>query len=410
MMSLRNIKRSTLLIAALVIVSSLALGGLAYRLALPTNSAGDRRPSPGVATQSPVTPSVALTPGPTVTPTPLPTANPATIRGIDGQNAAAMAGISWVRFGARSCGPAGLQGEALRTSIRSMHAMGIHVLLTLCQPGAGPPQLYDQTIIQDAASAGADAVQCGNEQMKQSTMTLYVTPERFARFYDLCAQAVQTLDPGAKVILGSIDPLVVPYDDGQLMERVAYLDQMQVAMNTLVHPGGHWSWRSQTLGLIDSWHNGYPGDYVNNLSGLLDFWANQLGIDPAGGRLGEHLWIVEGTGCFKGCGLDETNPTQIAIAHILSLITDVSTALQYHVPFFYFSGSDFIISGQLWPIGVFDVGGHPKPLRQDLGMGARVLTLSCPSGALRVESQPQLLAALYRDCRLPGDYRSILAG
>lgn len=407
-----SLKRSTLLVVVAIVLSSIVLTALAYRVALAGMVGSEATPTPVPVAQRPTptpSPTPTFTPTPTPSPTPSPTRDPATVLGVEGRTAAAAGGIAWVRLGDHSCGAAGLQGSALKNAVASMHAAGFHVLLTLCQPSAGPPRLYDANIIQDAALAGADAIQCGNEQMKLDAWTTYVTPERFARFYDLCAQAVQTYDPGAKVILGSVDPLVVPDDYGKLMTRVAYLNEMQTAMNTLVHPGGHWSWRSQTLGLIDSWHNGYPGDYVNNLYGLLAFWAQQFGLDLNSGKLGEHIWVVEGTGCFQGCGLNVYNPTEIAIAHILSLISDVRTAMGYRVPFFYFSGQDFIIDGQLWPIGVVDVRGHPKPLRQDLGMGARTLTLSCPRGAVQVQTQPALLGALYRGCQLPANYRSILA-
>ena len=54
------------------------------------------------------------------------------------------------------------------------------------------------------------------------------------------------------IILGSMDPLVVPDDDAKLMDQVHYLDAMQSAMNSSVHRGGSWTWRSQALGLIDS--------------------------------------------------------------------------------------------------------------------------------------------------------------
>jgi hypothetical protein len=412
-MPFKPVKGPILLIAVLVLVGSLGLAALAYRAALPPSQQGDAPPTPSTATvtatQAGAAPSPTVVVTPTATPTPSPTRDPATILGVDGQLAATVGHLHWVRFGARTCGYFGLQGAALKAAIVRLHAAGIHVLLTLCQPGAGPPQLYNTAIIRDAASAGADAVQCGNEQMKQDLMTVYVTPQRFARFYDLCAQAVQTLDPGAKVILGSVDPLVVPYDYSKLMVRVEYLNEMQAAMNTLVHPGGSWSWRSQTLGLIDSWHNGYPGDYVNNLYGLLSFWSQQLGVSLNSGRLGEHLWIVEGTGCFKGCGLNEGDASEVAIAHIFSLITDVQTAMSYKVPFFYFSGMDFVIGNQLWPIGLLSTAGHPKPLRQDLPPGARTLTLACPSGQMQVSTQPALLAALYRGCQVPGNYRSLLA-
>src|SRR5437763_1851514 len=79
------------------------------------------------------------------------------------------------------------------------------------------------------------------------------------------------------IILGAMDPLVVPDDNAKLANQVQYLDAMQSAMNTSVHPGGNWNWRSQAiLGLIDSWHNGYPSAATNNLYQLFAFWAQQL--------------------------------------------------------------------------------------------------------------------------------------
>jgi hypothetical protein len=92
----------------------------------------------------------------------------------------------------------------------------------------------------------------------------------------------------------------------------------------------------------------------------------------------------------------------------MTLITDVTTSTRYQIPFFYFSGRDFFSQGSYWPMGVRDGNDHPKPLRQDLWMGARTLTMSCPSGQVTVSSQEQLLAKLYGGCSLPGNYISIL--
>jgi hypothetical protein len=191
---------------------------------------------------------------------------------------------------------------------------------------------------------------------------------------------------------------------------VAYLDAMQAAMNSAIHPGGHWSWRSQTLGLIDSWHNGYPDQFTNNLYGLFLFWAQQFNVDLNSGGLGKHIWVVEGTGCYFGCGIDASNPYQVAVSHILTLITDVQTTLRYHVPFFYFTSKDFYFTAGagIAPFGIEFANGHPKPLRQDLPMGARALTMSCSSGRVVVIDQVQLLGRLYAGCQLPGNYFSIL--
>jgi hypothetical protein len=184
---------------------------------------------------------------------------------------------------------------------------------------------------------------------------------------------------------------------------------MQQAMNTVVHPGGHWDWHAQTLGLIDSWHNGYPNNSVNSLAALFAFWAQEFGFDLNSGQLGEHLWVVEGTGCFKGCGINSNNSAEVAIAHTLTLITDVQTAMKYGIPFFYFSGKDFESAGYYWPIGVLDLHGNPKPIRQDLALGARKLELSCPAGKVSVANQLQLLARMYSGCALPANYIDIIS-
>jgi hypothetical protein len=90
------------------------------------------------------------------------------------------------------------------------------------------------------------------------------------------------------------------------------------------------------------------------------------------------------------------------------LITDVLTTLKYRISFFYFTGKDFILYGYLWPIGVLDLQGNPKPLRQDLPMGARTLHMSCPSGNVTVAQQDRLLALLYAGCQPPSNYVSLL--
>ena len=78
------------------------------------------------------------------------------------------------------------------------------------------------------------------------------------------------------------------------------------------------------------------------------------------------------------------------------------------MPFFYFSGKDFYSSEIGWIFGVLDANGHPKPLRQDLQMGAVKLVLSYSSGKFVVVDQEQLLAKLYSGCTLPADYASTL--
>ena len=344
-------------------------------------------------------------------PTLPPGSHPETILGIQASPQRSYSGIPWVRLAYPTCGPGPLSGKVLKDTIQNYHQQGIHVLLTYCQ--ASGDRLFDPNRLADAAQGEADAVQCGNEQMKQSTSTLYVTPERFATFFDLCQHIMQTMPtdrPALPIILGAMDPLVVPDDTAKLENQVQYLNAMQSAMNTSVHPRGHWDWRSQILGLIDSWHNGYPSAATNNLYHLFAFWSQQLHVDLTSGGLGNHIWVVEGTGCVNGCGIDASNAREVAISHILTMITDVQTTIGYQVPFFYFSDKDFFQQGQtqLWPMGVLDVNGHPKPLRQDLPMGARTLEMSCSSGKVIVTDQEQLLARLYSGCTPPSNYVSTL--
>ena len=335
---------------------------------------------------------------------------PETVLGIQGDAHISYPGIPWVRLSYPTCGSSpttGTVGQMLKSTIQSYNNQGVRVMLTYCQTGSA--SLFDTNRLNDAALGGADAVQCGNEQMKQSTATTYVTPENFAKFFDLCQNAMHAVRPGIPIILGAMDPLVVPDDNAKLANQVQYLNAMQSAMNASVHPGGNWNWHSQIiLGLIDSWHNGYPNAATNNLYQLFAFWAQQLHIDINSGALGKHLWVIEGTGCVKGCGIDTSNARETAISHILTLITDVQTTMKYHVPFFYFSGKDFVIGKTSWPLGVLNVNGHPKPLRQDLQMGARTLAMSCSSGTTTVADQEQLLAKLYSGCTLPTNYVSTL--
>ena len=337
------------------------------------------------------------------------TLGPAPVLGVEGNARVSFAGIPWVRLGYQTCGHGNLRGDVLKQTIQHYHEQNVHVLLTVCQWSSGPA-LFNQATLNDAAQGWADAVQCGNEQMKYAPPdTMYIAPANFARFFDMCQQAVHALRPDVPVLLGSLDPHVGGSDYAPLYDQVGYLNAMQAAMNTSVHPGGHWNWHTETVGLIDSWHNGYPSQSVNSLYYLFAFWAQQFGVSLNSGQLGKHLWVVEGTGCFKGCGIDPSSGYQVAVSHILALTTDVTTAMGYHVPFFYFSGEDFWASGFYWPIGILDAKLHPKPLRQDLWMGARQFIMSCSKEQAVVSNQEQLLAKLYAGCSLPGNYTSILA-
>ncbi len=405
--TMSKLHRRTVIALTVTLIASLMLAALAYELTLATWSASvsitqAHTPTPpGVLTPpAGISPTSALTPPPVAPPV----VDPRTVLGIDSGPPSLYPGIYWTRISYTTCG-ATLSGSSLKSAITMNHLQGVHVLLLLCQrPG---PLLLDQSAINDVAHSGADAVACGNEQMKHNTYATYVPPDDFARFFDLCERSVHAVQPGIPVLLGSLDPHVGGIDYAPLVEQVGYLDKMEYAMDTIVHPGGNWHWRAQTIGLIDSWHNGYPNQSVNSLQALFVFWAQQFGVDLKSGDLGKHLWVVEGTGCVNGCGL--YSGYDIAVAHILTLITDVQASLRYHVPFFYFSGKDFVQHGSFWPMGVLDVNGHPKPLRQDLYIGARTLLLSCSSEQVNTTEQEQLLARLYSGCALPGDYVNALA-
>jgi hypothetical protein len=334
--------------------------------------------------------------------------DPASTLGVAVNIPSHLAGMPWVRLGYPSCDLGNLSGATLKNTIQSYHNQGMRVLLIICQPR--PSQLFNTAILNDAAQGGADAVQCGNEEMKYDpTFTNYVPPGKFAKFFDLCQSAMHRVSPSIPVILGALDPLVAPSDNGALLGQVHYLDVMQTTMNTQLHPGGHWTWRSQILGLINSWHDGFPSPSVNNLLGLFSFWAYQFHVNLYKGELGNHLWVVEDTGCFKGCGVNVNNKAQVAAAHILSLVVDVSTTMQFRVPFFFFSARDFLTRGVYWPIGILDIKGNPKPLRQDLRMGSRTLVMSCARGKVVVADQERLLATLYQGCKLPANAYWILS-
>ena len=415
-----NSKRKRLaLIASLVLVVSLVIVTTAYRLAAPqapAKLAKKKLPATAITSRPARTPVITITPVPPVqtpvgvtpTPTLLPAPNPANVLGIDSNPGQYFAAITWIRLGYPTCGFGYLNGAHLRQTMQNYHNLGLHVLLIVCQPASSGPGLFNPQLFSDIAQSGADAIQCGNEEMKQNALTNYVSPSDFARFFDMCVRAVHAVQPNVPVLMGALDPQVVSGGSGGVYYQVNYLNQMQTAMNTQVHPGGNWSWRSQIVGLIDSWHNGYPSQYVNNLYDLYAFWAQQFGVNLNSGDLGKHLWVVEGTGCFKGCGIDQYSSYQVAVSHILTLISDIQTTTRYHVPFFYFSDRDFIQSGEYWPIGIRDNWGHEKPIRQDLGMGARVLNMQCSNGQVGVSNQEQLLAKLYAGCSLPSNYLGIL--
>ena len=393
-----------MLLLTVVLLASVVLASCGSQ-----NTATTTKKQPAVATHTPKpTPTPTQDPKPTPDPTPTypPVVSPASTLGIVADSQHPFTGIPWVRLGYKTCF-GNTQGQVLKDTIAMFHSRGVRVMLSLCQ-WATDDRLFDASILKDVAQGGADAVQCGNEQMKSGPANRYIPPAIFAKFYDLCQQAMHTVRPEIPIILGALDPQVGGIDYYPLLQQVSYLNAMQDAMNASVHPGGNWKWRSQILGLIDSWHNGYPNQSTNSLYYLYLFWAQQFGVHLNSGDLGKHLWVIEGTGCIYGCGINSSSPYVVAVSHILTLITDVQTTLRYRVPFFYFSARDFYGSGVFWPMGVRDSNDKPKPLRQDLPMGARTLSMSCTSGSVTVSTQEQLLARLYNGCTLPNNYTSVL--
>jgi len=408
---LNRLKKPSNIILMVVIVVCVVLTTLTYRLVGQSPVHVDMPIAGGKTVSSTPTPILSATPMATSSSTPnllaLPVQDPTKVLGVDaGDINTQYKNIPWLRLGYPTCGWGNLRGDLLKNTIQTYHSKGIRILLTVCQPAAA--SLFDTNLLNDVAQGNPDAVQCGNEQMKQDAAVsfLYVPPEKFAKFYDLCEHAVHAVRSDVPVLLGSLDPHVAGPDYQLMVNQANYLDQVQNAMNSSIHPGGNWDWHNQTLGLIDSWHNGYMG--ANNLYGTFSFWAQQFRLDLNSGALGKHLWVVEGTGCFRGCGVNADSAYDVAVSHILALITDVQTARQYHVPFFYFSGKDFQDQGINWPIGILDQGGHSKPIRQDLAMGARTLSLSCAGKAVSVADQEQLLARMYSGCTLPSNYVGIL--
>ena len=392
-----------MLLLTVVLLASVVLASCGSQ-----NTATTTKKQPAVATHTPKpTPTPTQDPKPTPDPTPTypPVVSPASTLGIVADSQHPFTGIPWVRLGYKTCF-GNTQGQVLKDTIAMFHSRGVRVMLSLCQ-WATDSRLYNTKIMNDAAQGGADAVQCGNEQMKAGRYNSYVPPAIFARFFYLCQRAVHLIRPEVPVIIGAMDPQVGGTDYGPLYGQVGYLNSMQYYMNTSVLNNGNWNWRSQAVGLIDSWHNGYPSPAVNSLYYLFLFWAQQFGVDVNSGALGKHLWVIEGTGCIFGCGI-ATDGYSVAVSHIMTLITDVQTSMHYKVPFFYFSARDFYSQGTYWPMGVRDGNDHPKPIRQDLWMGARTLTLSCSSGSVTVSSQEQLLAKMYNGCSLPGNYMGIL--
>src|SRR5215831_6428514 len=155
-----NKKRTYLIVAVIVLVGSTLVATLAYRTATTAKI---------VPTATPIvkTPTIGITPTiqPTIPPTPTPTPLPlGPILGIESDLTTSYSGIPWIRFGYRGCGVNKSGGEALKAAIEAEHMKGIRVLVTSCQLSGSA--LYNVNPLNDIAQSGADALQCGNEEMK----------------------------------------------------------------------------------------------------------------------------------------------------------------------------------------------------------------------------------------------------
>jgi hypothetical protein len=176
----------TIAIVCAILVVSLALVFVAYHVATSNQYRAQNEPASPTVAHTP-TPAITptLLPSPTPSPTPLPLGH---ILGVDAVSAS-FPGVSWLRFGYPTCGPGHVSGQALRDTIQAFHSQGIRVLLTMCQ-SSNTSVLFDPRPLQDVAMSGADAVQCGNEQMKYDPgQTTYISPENFARFFDIIGDA-----------------------------------------------------------------------------------------------------------------------------------------------------------------------------------------------------------------------------
>src|SRR5437016_1980699 len=208
-----NSKGRFLLIFTLVLV-----GGVLLASCGPVrNTTAQSTPKP---TTAPIpTPTPTPTPGVTPTPKPSPTSPPlppAPTLGVEGDPHTFFPGIPWVRLGYPTCGNGNLRGALLKSTILHYHDQGIRVLLTICQQSTGP-SLFDPAPLNDVAQGRADAVQCGNEEMKYDPpFTRYIQPADFARYFDLCVRAMHAVRPGIPVLLGSLDPHVGGIDYGPL--------------------------------------------------------------------------------------------------------------------------------------------------------------------------------------------------
>mgnify|MGYP001311055754 CR=1 FL=1 len=123
--------------------------------------------------------------------------------GIQSDAQTSYPGIPWRRLSYPTCGNSNLSGQTLKDTVANFHRQGIDILLTVCQPDLST--ILDPTYLNDAAQGGADAVQCGNEQMKNDPpYTRYVPPDLYAQFFNLCESSMHSVRPDVPVLMLSL--------------------------------------------------------------------------------------------------------------------------------------------------------------------------------------------------------------
>src|SRR5437660_6806540 len=205
-----NIKISSLILFVVVLIASFSLAAFSDRM-ISIENGQTREAANSTTLPPPNTPIITNTK--TGTANYPPVVSPAAVLGIVADTKFPFAGIPWVRLGYGTCFGNVMKGELLKTTIAKFHSQGVRVMLSLCQ-WATDKRLYNTNIMNDAAQGGADAVQCGNEQMKAGRYNSYVPPAIFARFFYLCQRAIHLVRPEVPAIIGAMDPQVGGADYG----------------------------------------------------------------------------------------------------------------------------------------------------------------------------------------------------
>ncbi len=153
-----GLKRTALILLTLAALGSMLLAACGDSQGTPT--------AKKTPTHTP-TPTPTQDPTPTLIPTPTfpPPVPSSRVLGIVADPQHPFKDIPWVRVSYSTCGNPAVKGEVVKNEVNQFHSQGVRVMLSVCQ-WAKDERLYNTNVLNDAAQAGADAVQCGNEQMK----------------------------------------------------------------------------------------------------------------------------------------------------------------------------------------------------------------------------------------------------